>query len=210
MERAEVTSSVASYREEAGAITTSFSAAGPSSLTTSSEHSFALGLWEERLFRVFASAWQRMLREDTAATIGAAEILPSRWMRADADDRRTAFHRALERAREDAENIAPEEGERPAQKAFAEAAAFVELLSSDVPFGSVWASGDGEVGFTWSRRHGAKGFLEIAFAGRGEIEWAAEFDDESDGGRIAFDAARATRLPEAIEQWVERLRAPMR
>lgn len=86
----------------------------------------------------------------------------------------------------------------PSRNAFAEAEALLALLPDDIPLGSAWASGDGEVGFTWSRRHGANGFLELALTGRGEIEWSAELSIGSGGGFIPFSTSASPHLPAMI------------
>lgn len=219
MERIKLTSWMESPQPIPGSITAPFPATEPSGLATSSQLSFqpdprwaSLAFFSLVLSRRPPSIHGRSSLKllflpagEFIATIERPEGLSSQSTRSATEDRRLEFRRALERAREDAEKIGPEEGERPSPRAVAEAGAFAELLPSSVPVGSVWASGDGEVGFTWSRRHGAQGFLEIAFAGRGVIEWAAEFDGCSDGGSIDFDATKATRFPEVIERWIERL-----
>lgn len=124
-----------------------------------------------------------------------------------AEDLRARLFAELDRAKEDAEAITAEEGRRPPDEAFRDASAFIELLPPDLPAPSIWASGDGEVGFTWSKHHGAKGFVEVAFCGEGRIEWAADFGDACVGGTVTVDLARATRLPRDLERCIDRLRA---
>ncbi len=139
---------------------------------------------------------------DVGDRIPAISSAPSNTPR---DDPRDAWRRDLERAQESASAIDDEEGERPKPEAFAEARAFLELLPPSVPRFSIWASGDGEVGLTWSERHGAAGFLEVVFRGTGEVLWAADLGRGPEGGSARFDRERATRLPRELDLEIEHL-----
>jgi|GEM_PF-4573415 len=121
-------------------------------------------------------------------------------------DLRDKLRRALERARESAERIEEDEGEKPTPRAFREAEAFIDLLPPRIVEPSVWASGDAEVGFTWKV---SGNFLEIAFRGDGRLRWAAGFPSERSetwqGDVVEIDLERATRLPETLMSLLDRL-----
>lgn len=117
-------------------------------------------------------------------------------------DARTAIRTNLDLARESAEAIDAEEGEAPSIEAFRDAEAFVDLLPPMVSPPSVYASGDAEVGFTWS---GSGRFLEVAFRGDGGLHWAAAFGDDRLGGFAPVDVRSATRLPKALANLIDRL-----
>jgi hypothetical protein len=121
-------------------------------------------------------------------------------------DLRDRLRRALERARESADRIDEEEGEKPSPRAFREAEAFIDLLPPRIVEPSVWASGDAEVGFTWKV---SGNFLEIAFRGDGRLRWAAGFPSEHSetwrGDVVEIDLERATRLPETLMSLLDRL-----
>jgi hypothetical protein len=121
-------------------------------------------------------------------------------------DLRDKLRRALERARESAERIEEDEGEKPSPRAFRDAEAFIDLLPPRIAEPSVWASGDAEVGFTWKV---SGNFLEIAFRGDGRLRWAAGFPSEHSetwrGDVVEIDLERATRLPETLMSLLDRL-----
>lgn len=117
-------------------------------------------------------------------------------------DLREQLRLALERARESAERLEDDEGERPSEQAFRDAAAFIERLPPRTAKPSVWASGDAEVGFSWS----APGkFLEVAFRGDGRLRWAAAFGAEWRGAEPELDIHRVTRLPDQLMKYLDSL-----
>jgi len=120
-------------------------------------------------------------------------------------DLRSILRRDLDQAKESAEHIEPDEGERPTDAAFRAASFFIDLLPPKLPRPAVWASGDGEVGFTWSKRTGAAGFLEVAFKDTACLEWAADFGEGCRGGTVTIDLTRVTRLPTELQDKIDRL-----
>lgn len=117
-------------------------------------------------------------------------------------DLREELRLALERARESADRLEDDEDERPSEQAFRDAAAFIERLPPRTEKPSVWASGDAEVGLTWSL---PQGFLEVAFRGDGRLRWAAAFGAEWTGGEPQIDIHRVTRLPDELANYLDRL-----
>lgn len=117
-------------------------------------------------------------------------------------DARVAIRADLDRARVSAAAITEEDGTPPPEEAFREAEAFVKLLPPVVPRPSVYASGDAEVGFSWSS--GGR-FLEVAFSGDGNLHWAATFGEDRPGGCIPIDMRSAARLPKALADLIGRL-----
>lgn len=117
-------------------------------------------------------------------------------------DSRSDLRAELDLAHEAAGSIDEDEGTPPSKAAFRDAAAFIELLPASMPLPSVYASGDAEVGFTWS---GPGRFLEVAFRGDGYLRWAAAFGEHRPGGAIAIDLQSATRLPKALADLIDQL-----
>jgi len=117
-------------------------------------------------------------------------------------DSRSDLRAQLDLALEAAGSIDEDEGTPPSKAAFRDAAAFIELLPASTPLPSVYASGDAEVGFTWS---GPGRFLEVAFRGDGYLRWAAAFGEHRPGGAIAIDLQSATRLPKALADLIDQL-----
>lgn len=117
-------------------------------------------------------------------------------------DARSDLRAELDLACEAAAAIDEDEGVPPSKEAFRDAAAFIELLPTSVPLPSVYASGDAEVGFTWSE---PGRFLEVAFRGDGHLRWAAAFGEHRPGGAITIDMQSATRLPKALADLIDQM-----
>jgi hypothetical protein len=114
----------------------------------------------------------------------------------------TQIRASLELAHESADAITDEEGVPPSEQAFQDAEAFIDLLPLTVPLPLVYASGDAEVGFTWSNRDR---FLEVAFRGDGQLHWAAAFGSDRPGDVVRIDIRSATRLPRQLAGLIDRL-----
>ncbi len=124
-----------------------------------------------------------------------ASLLPAR-------DTRTRLHSKLDMAREAADHIDEDEGEPPTREAFSDASAFIDMLPTSIPVPEVYASGDAEVGFTWSLYDR---FFEVAFRGDGNLRWAGTFGSHRPGGLIAIDMKSATRLPTVLSDLIDQL-----
>jgi hypothetical protein len=118
------------------------------------------------------------------------------------EDTRVRLHNKLDVAREAAAHIDEDEGIPPSQRAFSDASSFIDQLPASIPVPEVYASGDAEVGFTWSL---ADRFLEVAFRGDGKLRWAGAFGAYRPGGEIAITMKNATRLPKFLSDLIDRL-----
>jgi hypothetical protein len=85
-----------------------------------------------------------------------------------------------------------DDGDRPNEKAFDDAKAFIGRIPADVPLPSLYVSGDAEVGFSWMLDDG---FIEAAFRGDSKIRYASRFGDDLNGDVCEFRSTKVMPMP---------------
>lgn len=85
-----------------------------------------------------------------------------------------------------------EDGIVPNSLAFRDAATFITLIPPLAPEPSIFVSGDGEVGFSWSL---TDAFVEVAFRGDDQIRYAFRFGKPVHGDEVPFRFGASILVP---------------
>jgi hypothetical protein len=123
-------------------------------------------------------------------------------LRPELDGRTNRLAAELSARRDEVQHWDSNEGDAPNDDAFRDAEAFITLIPVGVEEPSIYASGDAEVGFSWTT---PDGFVEVAFRGDGNIRYAFRSGSDVDGGITSFRNGGAPRMPSDLNRALQRL-----